>query len=226
MFLTEELNNLYPGLHFLEGFASMNPGADGSPLARSAWERKPARNASAFVWAVVREPIETALSAYLQAIDVRRAHSAGSRNATAWLAALSCSQNCRRPSCVHPNERFHAFLDAVEAGQALGSQFFHAYPQALKLDVVKPAIGDGRRFDALIRLEQVDAGLWAVARLAGATHMPKARKPSQAHTTDGDPCAAVDLELDARLARRLCKLYDADFTCFGYARPAACGIGR
>ena len=44
------------------------------------------------------------------------------------------------------------------------------------------------------------------------------------HSTAGTSCADVDLA-DRRVAALLCRLYEADYTCFNYARPS-CGEGN
>ena len=77
------------------------------------------------------------------------------------------------------------------------------------------------RFGAIVKLEALEAGLAQVAELAH-TAPPVLPPPSEKeeHTTDVDKCS--QLQLDGELTRRLCKLYAADFVCFGYELPAVC----
>jgi len=105
----------------------------------------------------------------------------------------------------------------------MGYNVFHAYPQAFKLNVIKPLSRNGRRFDALVRLEEFDAGLSAIARLANTRFIPQSARKRVAHSTDLSPCDDIDLQSDPRLARRLCQLYAVDYECFGYVWPNVCG---
>ena len=135
-------------------------------------------------------------------------------------------QSCARPTC-----RFHTFLDAIEAGEPLGPEAFHAFPQAFKVNVVTRA---PRRFDAVVKLEALDEGLRGVQRLALRRHGRNAsesqrrarpRKGSlsgiQVNRAGNTQCGQVDLS-DPELLHRLCVLYRPDFVCFDYPLPAAC----
>jgi len=73
----------------------------------------------------VRNPIATALAAYLE-ISRRAGLSQW------WNLAdppLPPPKYRRVSPCTQPVQRYHAFLDALEAGEPLGDEFFHAYPQ-------------------------------------------------------------------------------------------------
>ena len=127
-------------------------------------------------------------------------------------------------SCV--TCRYAAFLDGIEAREPLSHEFFHAYPQAVKTDVrVQPRTA---RFDAVVKLEGLEPGLRAIAaRLglpfdsgAGAARSTSSTK----HTTTTEPCcpSEADVRADPQLVRRLCRMYHADFACFGYDLPPEC----
>ena len=98
-----------------------------------------------------------------------------------------------------------------------GEPFFHAWPQALKVGVLRPRAG--RRFDAVAKLERIDDHLEEIRVAAGGGaggggDLGFLRR--HRHSTAALPCARVDLA-DAALRRRLCALYEADYACFGYA---------
>ena len=81
--------------------------------------------------------------------------------------------------------------------------------------------------DTVIRLDNVEEGLDEVARSAGlASRRCKlelrnaaASKPSNLPST-----AQLRDALSDTLVRKLCQVYDQDFTCFGLKRPAACTV--
>ena len=141
--------------------------------------------------------------------DARR--QARSRKATWWRDV-----DCDSPEAA--TERFRLFLDSLEARDNCGTQAYHVYPQAMKVNVVTRSEA---RFGAIVKLEALEAGLAQVAELAH-TASPVLPPPSkrEEHTTDVDKCA--QLQLDEELTRRLCKLYAADFVCFGYELPEEC----
>ena len=53
--------------------------------------------------------------------------------------------------CERASERYERFLRAILAGEPLGPELFHAYPQALKLSAVT-------RIDRLLQLEDWQSG--------------------------------------------------------------------
>ena len=198
---------------------------------------------------MVRDPIKTAVAAYLEVASVRTLFERSKRypeglRSTPMPAVLdgriACRRDCgpagagnhsggrrsldrggTRRHCVHPNEKMHAWLDEIEASNPLGGEFFHAYPQALKLNVIRPSSDTGVRFDALVRLEKFTEGMHEISRRANVTMRLRPGKKKEVHTTSGDACGDLDLS-DPRLLRRLCALYQADFVCFNYERPEAC----
>ena len=66
-----------------------------------------------------------------------------------------------------PQERYRTFLESILTHTPLGHEFFHAFPQAIKTNVVAPAADDGRRFDAILKLEMLEDGLAAIAQQLG-----------------------------------------------------------
>ena len=88
----------------------------------------------------------------------------------------------------------------------------------MKVNIVTRA---APRFDAIVKLEELSAGLELVGALAGtpAVIVPPPTK-TEAHSNDRLACASFGI--GAKLTRRLCKLYAVDFECFGYELPEVC----
>ena len=201
------------------------------------------------LFTVVRDPIKTAFDAYLEITkkkwyseslqddllteldaemysDFRLTHP----HATAHNTSLR-----RRPTSTAPEPawrratcetiekarlKFSMYLDALQARprQDCGSIGYHAYPQAMKVNIVTRA---APRFDAIVKLEELNEGLMRVGALAGtpAVIVPSPTK-GEAHSNDRLACA--NFGIGAKLTRRLCKLYAVDFECFGYELPDVC----
>ena len=129
----------------------------------------------------------------------------------------------RRATCEtteKARQKFSLYLDALQARprQDVGGIGYHAYPQAMKVNIVTRA---APRFDAIVKLEELSAGLERVGELAGtpAVIVPPPTK-TEAHSNDRLACASFGI--GAKLTRRLCKLYAVDFECFGYELPKVC----
>ena len=129
----------------------------------------------------------------------------------------------RRATCEtteKARQKFSLYLDALQARprQDCGGIGYHAYPQAMKVNIVTRT---APRFDAIVKLEELSAGLERVGALAGtpAVTVPPPTK-TEAHSNDRLACASFGI--GAKLTRRLCKLYAVDFECFGYELPEAC----
>lgn len=129
----------------------------------------------------------------------------------------------RRVTCEtteKARQRFSAYLDALQARprQDVGGIGYHAYPQAMKVNIVTRA---APRFDAIVKLEELGAGLERVGALAGTPPVvvPPPTK-TEAHSNERLACARFGI--GAQLTRRLCKLYAVDFECFGYELPEVC----
>ncbi len=123
-------------------------------------------------------------------------------------------------------EKFGLYLDALEAGQDCGAVAYHSYPQAMKIDVVSPQARWPRprhkhRYDAIVKVEDLTEGLERVGVLAGTpavTVPPPAKR--EAHSNGKMSCGRFGIGTE--LTRRLCKLYAADYECFGYELPEDC----
>ena len=244
--------------------ACIVPGGQAEAFARASKERN-----APFVFTVVRDPIKTAIDAYLEigrraflddveelslrsdpgssstraaiyknvsrsydawrrrrheeTMELPTRHDDGTgrpedarREARSRKASWWRDVDCDSPEAA--TERFSLFLDSLEARDDCGRQAYHVYPQAMKVNVVTRSEA---RFGAIVKLEALEAGLAQVAELAH-TAPPVLPPPSEKeeHTTDVDKCS--QLQLDGELTRRLCKLYAADFVCFGYELPAVC----
>jgi len=132
----------------------------------------------------------------------------------------------RGMQCHGPRDalaKLSSYLDALEAHSRM-AQGFHAFPQALKIDFVlrSPA------YDAIAKVEDLKNGMERIAAAAGVRRpsLPLAKKRYR-HTVQSMPCAQFDLmtsddPLAVDAVRRLCKIYAADYTCFGYELPRVC----
>jgi hypothetical protein len=127
------------------------------------------------------------------------------------------AQSCACASC-----RYSAFLDGVVRHEPLSHDFFHAYPQAIKTNIVGPP------FDAVVKLEELEDGLASIAAVLGLAFLRNLsgfRVRDSGNTAKSSRCCTgVDLRNDTSLLSRLCHLYAVDFTCFGYKRPHGCAV--
>jgi hypothetical protein len=171
--------------------------------------------ASSVLWTVVRDPIDTVLSGYMQ-LSLWPEHD-----------KLSPLPRWRQMPCSEPlpdsqtrsTARFDAFLDDLVAGRPLGYSFHHVYPQALKIDVHEGGLP--LPIKAIGRLENLNADLTQIAsrygRVANVTIPPAVR----AHSHAADPC--IRIERTPQIMSKLCRLFEVDYACFpSYPRPAAC----
>ena len=210
--------------------------------------------ATTLVHTAVRDPIATAMDAYLevtrrspdgvpwisaqaeadyerhaQLASAQALRSAGGAGNASQYAAYEDAFNLkwRGMHCSGPRDalqKFLGYLDALEARSPMGSQGFHVFPQALKIDFVLRAPA----YNAIAKVEDLKAGM---ERIAAAAGVPTPSLPhstgKERHTNAGMACAKFDLmtsdePLAKEVLRRLCKIYAADYTCFGYELPEAC----
>ena len=204
------------------------------------------------VFTVVRDPIATALAAYIELqrrplLDSKMVAWKGfdQRKLKYWpprYIAMPCNDKLQRL------QRFEAYVDTVAQGFPIGREGHHIWPQALKVDHVTRTSPPS--YDAIIHIEHLSEGMAFLASLANisanssfetssryqhSTQLGSAwasqRSKRQRNSThdflwkgDGhfSGCSDIDLQGNERLLRKLCKLYEADFVCFGYGLPAAC----
>ena len=152
-----------------------------------------------------------------------RPHAANDTSLRRRPTSMAPEPAWRRATCEtteKARQKFGLYLDALQARprQDCGSTGYHAYPQAMKVNIVTRA---APRFDAIVKLEELKEGLEQVGTLAGtpAVTVPPPTK-GEAHSNDRLACA--NFGIGAKLTRRLCKLYAVDFECFGYELPEAC----
>ena len=176
--------------------------------------------ASSVLWTVVRDPIDTVLSGYMQLSHWPAEHDKLSP-LPRWRQ-MPCSEASETgDSQTRSTARFDAFLDDLVAGRPLGYSFHHVYPQALKIDV--HAGGLPLPLKAIGRLENLNADLTQIAsrygRVANVTIPPAVR----AHSNAADPCSRI--ERTPQIMSKLCQLFEVDYACFpAYPRPAACTL--
>ena len=217
-------------------------------------------DATTLVHTAVRDPIATAVDAYLEisrrspdgvpwisaqaeadyqrhaelasAQALRRSpEGAGtvlSGNASQYAAYEDAfSLKWRGMHCSGPRDalqKFLGYLDALEARSPMGAQGFHVFPQALKIDFVLRAPA----YNAIAKVEDLKGGMERIAAAAGvATPSLPASTGKERHSNENMGCAKFDLmtsdePLAKDVLRRLCKIYAADYTCFGYELPEAC----
>ena len=165
------------------------------------------------LFTVVREPIATAGAAFCEVDE---------RNQFACASESSCLEpSYSRVGCggSGATSRFAAFLRGIDAHEPLSEEFFHAYPQGVKVNVPHLSV--------VVKLERLTHGLALLAARLGTRFNRSATlapTKEEAHTSHGRRCcpAVDDVLAEPGLARQLCAKYAADFECFGYERPAAC----
>lgn len=172
--------------------------------------------ASFFTYTMVRDPLATAVDAYLEVSQRLRALGNQSVPRT--------NESFRRLPCRDSAEataRFVAYLKAASRGERLGTQFFHSFPQALKLDVSLRG-SHSNQFDAIGRVEELDESLQQMQALVGmdAGHVPSATDRDR-HTKSASACSDIDRD-DPELQRVVCELYRVDYECFDYELPRTC----
>ena len=183
-------------------------------------------NASWFVFTFVRDPIDAAVSAYLQLLCCSRVASL--RQASPRPRYLD--MGCESPAAA--TQRFRAYVDELaDAGASaqFGDQFYHAFPQALKVNAAgRSAVP---RFDAIGSIERLRDDLKRIAAASGfAPGAPgvdaafaRGHSSKRQHAGAQKNCSRIDLSEPA-LLRKLCTLYAADYVCFGLARPQECSV--
>eukprot|EP00928_Gymnodinium_smaydae_P045881 TRINITY_DN3053_c0_g4_i1.p1 TRINITY_DN3053_c0_g4~~TRINITY_DN3053_c0_g4_i1.p1 ORF type:complete len:342 (+),score=49.00 TRINITY_DN3053_c0_g4_i1:191-1216(+) len=171
------------------------------------------------VFTVVRDPIDTAIDAYLEISH--RLHRCKDK-------CMQEVDDVTHESTQHPypafhdmpchsqaqaNERFKVYLKALRNGQKVSNQFFHAYPQALKVDV--NFTHRKNTFDLIADLEHLSSDLCGFSSFSC-----KDVERDSDHSHTGASCTP-DLN-DTVIMKELCDLYQVDFECFGYTMPPAC----
>ena len=156
-----------------------------------------------YTWfTVVADPLGTALKAYLEVSYRSGEH----------LLAVPCQK---------PEERYEAFVDALATGEAdMGMQLYHAWPQAVKTDVLPP----GRGWDFIGRAERLGDDICDLLTLAGSPGMCGAVQSRLAkHVTHrkgdrkGEECLMhiADTVPNAATLKKMRELYRTDCLCFG-----------
>jgi hypothetical protein len=154
-----------------------------------------------FGFTVIRDPIQTAVAAYLEV--TKRAPKVQLDLGLGPCKYINTSQQA--------SARFMKYLLAAKDGKPLSKEFFHSYPQALKIDVTEP-------IDSIVKLEDISHELRSVPGYRGS--MPELEE-KEAQTHAKDPCANIDWE-DPQLLRIFCDMYRVDYECLDYPLPAAC----
>ena len=195
-FMVTTLQYLFPQLHCVN---SSKAAYSHLPFSSDSRDPSPKKNGD-FIFTVVREPIACAVDGFA---EVDRRHRNHPR-----YHDINC-ETC-------PNCRYRAFLEGIAEHEALGTEFFHAYPQTIK---VGTALGP---FDAVVRLERFNEGLEAIAARMNTTF--KALPASERKNVRPEIACwkRINFESDPDLLRTVCSLYSSDFTCFGYERPPLC----
>jgi hypothetical protein len=181
-------------------------------------DRSP-NEAGNFIWTVVRDPIDTALDAF-EEVYRREVEPLGKENPS--LNNMDHSLPWFTYTGSNPLARLKLFLGALEARQNLGVQGHHAYPQVLKVG------GKAAPFNAIVRLEDGldsrSAGLPAIGSAAGVAFHVEKPSSEESHSNEHESFTVTrSMALqDPEIARQLCRIYMADYTCFGYELPAIC----
>lgn len=169
----------------------------------------PNRNRGDFVFTVVRDPISAARSAYL---EVSRRWPPRRLEADASFRSFPCTD------ARSAEKRYLAFLSEVKRGGDLGSETFHANPQALKLSVTG-------WIDAFVQVERLaTVGTHSgqmLLRRSGLSLVSMLTAPP-AHATATTAQSACSFNLTQTLEREICKFYAADYACLPYEPPLSC----
>lgn len=185
----------------------------------------PARAPTSWLWTVVREPIQTAVSGYLQLSSWPAAHDQLKPQA-AWRA-----MPCSRPNstAAASTRRFDAFLEDLVHARPLGYSVHHVYPQALKINVHGAVEGSGTNrplaFSAIGRVESLASDVLDIARQYGAVDSPAlpVAVAAHVHSHSADPCR--NIEMTRSIMHKLCFLYAVDYACFPvYRHPVGCQV--
>ena len=184
---------------------------------------------STYVFSFVRDPLDTALDAYLELrhLSTMRspAYLATLLRATGRQATQGDSGEASCHGTADATRQFRNFLDSVRRREHLGGDAYHVFPQALKLDHVGYDLsGSGRQryYDAIGRVENFEtdvAGMRSMLGLAQAnlTRLltePRLQAARRTHSRRRDTCAKIDRS-DAKLMALVRELYAADYACFG-----------
>jgi hypothetical protein len=158
-----------------------------------------------FVFTVIREPMVTALDAYLE-VSIRSTKLA---SPTPAFASMPCRTRDEATA------RFKKYLQDALNGTKISSDFFHSFPQALKIDADLRGSRAGT-FDSIVKIETMLDDLQTIPGFVGSTP-----DRDRDHSHSEDPCGDVDMQ-DPRLMAILCRMYRVDYECFDYKLPAAC----
>ncbi len=153
-----------------------------------------------YTWfTVVADPLGTALKAYLEV-----SYRTGPR-----LLPVRCDR---------PRKRYEAFVDALATAEApMGMHLYHAWPQAVKTDVLPP----GRGWDFIGRVERLQDDICDLLTLAGSPRMCGAVQRQLAkhvtHRQGEDQCMQhiEDTVPNPATEEKMRHLYRADCLCFG-----------
>ena len=127
----------------------------------------------AFAWSVVRDPWARGLSAYAEVVD--RGGCFAKHFPEAFAARCEAASNA--------TERYARYLEAMTSGALACGQAFHAWPQALLMDVVAAPgkRSSAPRYSAVGRLEALREDLPAIlAAILGRRAPARARRPLRA----------------------------------------------
>ena len=169
----------------------------------------PKRQRGDFVFTVVRDPMSAARAAYL---EVSRRSPPARPGDAATFRALSCSDE------RSAQQRYLAFLSDVEASRDLGTETFHANPQALKLSVAS-------YIDAFVLVERLASdgphSGQLLARRSGVSLASMGAAPPR-HVTASTARSPCSFNTTQEIERRICELYRADYACLPFEMPAVC----
>lgn len=199
--------------HFLthQGLGSIYPGLRCTttrwmPYLQLGWSNlSNAIKPEDFVFTVVRDPLQAARAAFCE-LEI-----AWQQNKLHFLEPSY--DNCKNDTTV-ASTRFLNFLRSIDTNEPLSSWFFHAYPQAIKVNVV-------RQFDSIIKLEAFETGMHSIASRMGLAFNAEALNASaqsrHSTTTGNSCCTNINVSANSLLLKHLRQAYAVDFTCFVYS---------
>lgn len=180
--------------------------------AKDPFPKETKDGTSKVIFTVVRDPLEAVVDGYLDIV----------KNIGKSINQIPGAHEWLHMDCKDPIARFSSFLDAVEAREPLGHQAMMAFPQAVRTNVVTPRY-KGKRFDAVLKLEELHSGMVALGQMAGVQNvsMPPPNK-HLGHANDHKSCANFDVMSHPDVVKRICDLYAVDYACLDYELPSVC----
>jgi hypothetical protein len=174
-----------------------------------------------FGFTFVRDPLERALAGYAE-VDAVHSRAKGQTERDEEIRAAGTTYtHVPRKHGTHGTSRFLAYLDDLANNRLPQWKTGHSCPQSDFLRTEEHAA----RYGFIGRLEDLDKDWKVMQQLAGVA--PEKRTTAETVPRDHqgknhDYVLDEATQRSGEVLRRVCHLYEADYACFGYDRPAQC----